>query len=146
VNKFAIGMVIAGAAFVPLFFAIPTIDDGKLVSPAYLLSYYALATCAEMCISPVGLSVMNKLAPERHAGFVMGVWFLAISIGLYIAGRAEVEVGKVATKLEWGTGGIFYIVMIFALVVAAILFAAAGPVRRMLNGPASLPTARAKDA
>ncbi len=146
VNKFAIGMVIAGAAFVPLFFAIPTIDDGKLVSPGYLLTYYALATCAEMCISPVGLSVMNKLAPERLAGFVMGVWFLAISIGLYIAGRAEVEVGKVATKLEWGTGGSFYIVMIFALVVAAILFAAAGPVRRMLNGTAPLPTARAKDS
>lgn len=54
--------------------------------------------------------------------------------------------GKVATKLEWGTGGIFYIVMIFALVVAAILFAAAGPVRRMLNGTAPLPTARAKDS
>ncbi len=154
VNKFAIGMVIAGAAFVPLFFVVPTIEhnlgaapaDKELISPVFLLAYYLLATCAEMCISPVGLSVMNKLAPQRLAGFVMGVWFLAISIGLYIAGRAEEEVGKVAKKLDWGAGGIFYIIMIFALVVAAMLFAAAGPVRRMLNGPASLPTARAKDA
>jgi POT family proton-dependent oligopeptide transporter len=144
VNKFAIGMAIAGIAFVPLFFAIPAIDRGERSSAGYLLTYYFFATCAEMCISPVGLSVMNKLAPPRLAGFVMGVWFLAISIGLYIAGRAEVEVGKVAEKLDWGTGGMFYLIMIFCLVVAAILFAAAGPVRRMLNGPSPLPHAKAQ--
>ncbi|MEZ4401515.1 MAG: peptide MFS transporter [Kofleriaceae bacterium] len=143
VNKFAIGMVIAGIAFVPLFFAIPTIDAGNRSSAGYLLTYYLFATMAEMCISPVGLSVMNKLAPERLASFVMGVWFLAISIGLYIAGRAEVEVGKVAKRLEWGTGGVFYLVMIFALIVAGILFAAAGPVKRMLAASA-LPEAKAK--
>lgn len=146
VNKFAIGMVIAGIAFVPLFFAIPAIDRGERSSAGWLLTYYFFATCAEMCISPVGLSVMNKLAPQRLASFVMGVWFLAISIGLYIAGRAEEEVGKLAKKLDWGTGGIFYIIMIFAFVVAGMLFAAAGPVRRMLSSPAPLPTARAKDA
>ncbi len=146
VNKFAIGMVIAGLAFVPLFFAIPAIDRGERSSAGYLLTYYLLATCAEMCISPVGLSVMNKLAPPRLAGFVMGVWFLAISIGLYIAGRAEVEVGKLSATLEWGTGGIFYLIMIFALIVAAILFAAAGPVRRMLaSSAAPLPTAKVNE-
>ena len=149
VNKFGFGMVIAGIAFVPLFLAIPAIDRGERSSAGYLLTYYFFATCAEMCISPVGLSVMNKLAPQRLASFVMGVWFLAISIGLYIAGRAEVEVGKLAKRLEWGTGGVFYIIMIFALVVAALLFAAAGPVRRMLASSADgerapLPTARAK--
>ncbi|MBK9034490.1 MAG: peptide MFS transporter [Myxococcales bacterium] len=146
VNKFAIGMVIAGVAFVPLFMAIPAIDRGERSSAGYLLTYYFFATCAEMCISPVGLSVMNKLAPERLASFVMGVWFLAISIGLYIAGRAEVEVGKLSAKLEWGTGGVFYLIMIFALVVAAMLFIAAGPVRRMLAGSAPLPQAKATEA
>ncbi len=132
VNKFAIGMVIAGLAFLPLLPTIAMIDHGDKTSPIYLLLYYLIATAAEMCISPVGLSVMNKLAPERLAGFVMGIWFLAISIGLYLAGRAEVEVGKLAKHLEWGTGGIFYLIMIFAAIVAALLFAAAGPVKRML--------------
>lgn len=127
VNKFAIGMVIVALAFVPIVLA-----SGKNVWPGHLFIYYLFATWAEMCISPVGLSVMNKLAPERLASFVMGVWFLAISIGLYIAGRAEVEVGKVSQSLEWGENGVFYLTMIFALVVAGILFAAAGPVRRML--------------
>ena len=75
----------------------------------------------------------------------MGVWFLAISIGLYIAGRASTEVGKLAKHLEWGTGGVFYLTMIFAGIVAALLFAAAGPVKRMLGeAPAELPTAKAK--
>ena len=145
VNKFAIGMVIAGLAFLALLPTIAMIDRGEKTSPLYLISYYLMATAAEMCISPVGLSVMNKLAPERLQGFVMGVWFLAISIGLYIAGRASTEVGKLAKHLEWGTGGVFYLTMIFAGIVAALLFAAAGPVKRMLGeAPAELPTAKAK--
>jgi len=134
VNKFAIGMVIAGLAFVMLLPAIPAIDRGEKTSPLFLIVYYLFATTAEMCVSPVGLSVMNKLAPDRLASFVMGIWFLAISIGIYLAGRAEVEAGKLAHYLGWGTAGLFYLIMIFAGIVAVALFAVAGPVRRMLEG------------
>jgi POT family proton-dependent oligopeptide transporter len=138
VNKFAIGMVVVSMAFLPLISA-----SGKDLWPGYLFIYYFFASAAEMCISPVGLSVMNKLAPERLASFVMGVWFLAISIGLYIAGRAEVEVGKMSTALEWGENGVFYLTMIFALAVAGLLALASGPVKRMLerDRPAAKPAA-----
>ncbi len=138
VNKFAIGMVVVAMAFLPLISA-----SGKDLWPGYLFIYYFFASAAEMCISPVGLSVMNKLAPERLASFVMGVWFLAISIGLYIAGRAEVEVGKMSTALEWGENGVFYLTMIFALAVAGLLAVASGPVKRMLERDhASVPPAK----
>lgn len=137
VNKFAIGMVIAGLAFVALLPTIPMIDRGEKTSPLFLIGYYLIATAAEMCISPVGLSVMNQLAPKRLEGFVMGIWFLGISVGFYIAGRAEAEVGALAQKLGWGTGGLFYLIMIFAFVVGAILAVAAKPVRRMLTSPQS---------
>ncbi len=49
---------------------------------------YFLQTIGELCLSPVGLSAMTKLAPDRAAGFMMGIWFLSISIGNWLAGKA----------------------------------------------------------
>jgi len=108
-----------------------------------------LSTCGEMCVSPVGLSTMNRLAPERLASFVMGMWFMATAVGIYIAGRAEHEVGGWAQKIDFTkvglnqAGGLFYLLMLFALAVAAILYAFAGPVKRMLE-QGHVPVAKAK--
>ena len=57
------------------------------VSPLWLTVVYLLHTFGELCLSPVGLSAMTKLAPARIAGLMMGVWFLATSVGNFIAGR-----------------------------------------------------------
>jgi POT family proton-dependent oligopeptide transporter len=57
------------------------------VSPLWLVVVYLLHTFGELCLSPVGLSAMTKLAPARIAGLMMGVWFLATSVGNFIAGR-----------------------------------------------------------
>ena len=54
----------------------------------WLVVSYLLQTLGELCLSPVGLSAMSKLAPARIAGLVMGVWFLALSVGNYLAGMA----------------------------------------------------------
>jgi POT family proton-dependent oligopeptide transporter len=48
---------------------------------------YLLHTMGEMCLSPVGLSAMSKLAPQKIASLTMGIWFLASSIGSYAGGR-----------------------------------------------------------
>ena len=139
--KFALAAIIMGSAFL-LF--LPFAGGGANSTPLLaIVGILFVFTVAELLISPVGLSVMNKLAPKRLEGFVMGIWFLAISIGFYIAGRAEAEVGKLAVKLDWGTGGLFYLIMIFAIVVGAILFAVAGPVKRML-AEGDLPVAQVK--
>ena len=61
--------------------------SGVQVSPMWLTVVYLLHTCGELCLSPVGLSAMTKLAPARIAGLMMGVWFLATSVGNFIAGR-----------------------------------------------------------
>ena len=60
--------------------------DGK-VSPLWLASVYLIHTVAELCLSPVGLSSITKLAPARIAGLAMGVWFLSASVGNFFAGR-----------------------------------------------------------
>ena len=56
------------------------------VSPLWLTVTYLLHTCGELCLSPVGLSAMTKLAPVRIGGLMMGVWFLATSVGNFIGG------------------------------------------------------------
>jgi POT family proton-dependent oligopeptide transporter len=61
--------------------------DTPTVSPLWLVIVYLCHTIGELCISPVGLSAMTKLAPAQIAGQVMGIWFLATSLGNSIGGR-----------------------------------------------------------
>ena len=82
--KFSIALLLGALAFAIL---VPAAGGG-LVSPWWLTATYFLQTLGELFLSPVGLSAMTKLAPQRVAGFMMGVWFLSISIGDWAAGKA----------------------------------------------------------
>ncbi len=86
--KFALGLALAGAGFALLMFGAQFAERGK-VSALWLTGVYLLHTFGELCLSPVGLSAMTKLAPVRIAGLVMGVWFLATSVGNFLAGRVS---------------------------------------------------------
>jgi len=129
VTKFSIGMLLTGASLAVMLPAAIMVGHGDKVSPGFLVVLYLFSTAAEMCISPVGLSTMNKLAPDRLAGMVMGTWFLATAIGNYLAGRAE---GLLSGNLGLSAFGLFTTLTLFAVVIAAILYVAAGPVKRML--------------
>jgi POT family proton-dependent oligopeptide transporter len=85
-TKFALGLFFAGIAFVIITFAASLTGAGR-VSPLWLVVVYFIQTVGEMCLSPVGLSTITRLSPARMVGLMMGVWFLSISIGSYIAGR-----------------------------------------------------------
>ncbi|HXE58546.1 MAG TPA: peptide MFS transporter [Gemmatimonadales bacterium] len=85
--KFSLGLVFVGLGFVLL---VPPARDamaGEKASPLWLVGTYLCHTIGELLLSPVGLSAMTKLAPARLIGFVMGVWFLSISVGNYVGGR-----------------------------------------------------------
>jgi len=84
-GKFIFGLLFAGIAFVLLTVASMFGATGR-VSPLWLVVVYLLQTFGELCLSPVGLSTVTKLSPARMVGLMMGVWFLSISIGSYIAG------------------------------------------------------------
>lgn len=83
--KFAIGLVFIGLAFMLMVPASLGTADGK-VTFWWLVGLYFLAVCGEMCLSPVGLSTVTKLAPLKLVGIMMGVWFLAASFGNKLAG------------------------------------------------------------
>jgi POT family proton-dependent oligopeptide transporter len=86
--KFVWALVFGGIAFAILIPPARAAITGALVSPWWLTSTYFLQTLGEMCLSPVGLSAMSKLAPARVAGMMMGLFFVSISIGDYLAGTA----------------------------------------------------------
>jgi len=82
--KFSIALFFVGLSFLVL--VPPASRMG--VSPHWLNTCYFLSVVGEMCLSPVGLSAMTKLAPARAAGFAMGIWFLSTSVGEWLAGKA----------------------------------------------------------
>jgi len=88
--KFVLGLVFLGLSFALMVPAAQGIVTGK-VSPWWLIGVYFLQTLGEMCLSPVGLSTMSKLAPSRLTSLVLGVWFLATALGNKLSGTLSAE-------------------------------------------------------
>jgi proton-dependent oligopeptide transporter, POT family len=88
-TKFSLALIAVGASFLILVPAALASLTGSKVSPLWLIATYILHAIGEMLLGPVGLSVFNKLAPARVAGFMMGVWFLSISLGNFIGARVS---------------------------------------------------------
>lgn len=86
--KFGIALILVGLGFVVLAWSGNTANEAFRVSLWWLVLTYFLHSIAELCISPVGLSMITKLSIARVVGMMMGVWFLSISIGEYLAGAA----------------------------------------------------------
>ena len=84
--KLVLGMIITVACFALMGLAGLAGGDTGKVSPAWLIGAYALLSLAEICLSPMGLSLVARMAPPRVRGVMMGVWFLTISGGGYFAG------------------------------------------------------------
>ncbi len=86
--KIGIGMLLTGFAFMIMVGA--SLAGGNLdnnsASPMWLISTYLVVTFGELCLSPMGLSFVSKVAPPRMKGLMMGGWFVATAIGNYLAG------------------------------------------------------------
>ena len=83
--KFTLGLVFIGLAYCLLVPAAWMTGQGR-ISPLWLVGLYFLEVVGEMCLSPVGLSTVTKLAPVKLVGIMMGIWFLAASFGNKLAG------------------------------------------------------------
>ncbi|MFC5805554.1 peptide MFS transporter [Streptomyces formicae] len=79
--KFAMALVLVGASFFVFIVPMAMASDGTKVSPMWLVSIYMIQTIAELCLSPVGLSVTTKMAPQKYSSQMLGVWFLAVTAG-----------------------------------------------------------------
>ena len=127
VTKFSLGLLFVSLGFFLMVPAAQLAAGGNRVGWWWLLGCYFLHTVGEMCLSPVGLSAMTKLAPARVASLIMGVWFMATSVGSYLGGR----VAGVYEQFSLPT--IFAVVALCPLVFAIVLWLLAKPIKNMLE-------------
>ena len=92
--KFGLALVLLGVGFLVMMWAAQlVVSSGGKVAPTWLLLTYLLHTFGELCLSPVGLSNVTKLAPKRYVGQMMGTWFLGAAVGNALAGLIGGHVG-----------------------------------------------------
>jgi POT family proton-dependent oligopeptide transporter len=136
--KFAAGLILLGAGFAVMMLAMTRAAQGVQISPLWLVLTYFLHTCGELSLSPVGLSTVTKLAPHRMVGQMMGIWFMATSLGNLIAGQIAGRIGA-----GGGEGGvispraaltIFTVVTVFVLGYGVVLAVFVKPVRKLMAG------------
>jgi POT family proton-dependent oligopeptide transporter len=102
-TKFGLGLVQVGLGFALLLWGIQSADGAGKIPWLWLFGLYLIHTTGELCVSPVGLSMVTKLAPERMTGMVMGAWFLSIACANFAAGlfsriAGTTEIGENAPK------------------------------------------------
>jgi len=125
--KFTLGLFFVAAGFGVMIVAARLAENGQQVGIIWLALTYLLHTVGELCLSPVGLSAMTRLAPARIAGLMMGVWFLATSVGNYLG-------GQVASLYEsFALPTLFTAVTVFALLATLVMALLVKPMTRMVK-------------
>lgn len=130
--KFTLGLVLIGSAYLLMIPAAMLTAQGR-VSFWWLVGLYFLEVCGEMCLSPVGLSTVTKLAPVRFVGIMMGLWFFATALGNklagYLAGFFDSNNSWQLTKLYGGIA--------IGLLASAVILAVLTPSIKKLMGKAT---------
>jgi proton-dependent oligopeptide transporter, POT family len=128
--KFAIGVMLMGSGFLVMAAAAAIVAHGSKVLPYWLIMTYLLHTFGELCLSPVGLSYFTKLAPKRFVGQMMGMWFLATSLGNLVAGliAGEFDANNVAAM-----PGQYMHIVYFSVGLGAVLLVLSRPVKKLMG-------------
>jgi POT family proton-dependent oligopeptide transporter len=134
--KMAVGMFMTSAAFLVMYAAArlgestnpdPEHPYAYRMSPAWLIGTYAILTLGELMLSPMGLSLVSKVAPVRLRGLMMGGWFLATAIGNKLT-----QIGILWDK--WWHSSFWLLLSMLALVMAFVLLLLLRPLRRAMPG------------
>ncbi|WP_035852287.1 peptide MFS transporter [Deefgea rivuli] len=140
-TKMAWGLIFLGLGYMVIAFGVKGIDDGMKVSMLWLVTMYWLHTMGELCLSPIGLSLVNKLAPARFASLLMAVWFLANAAANWFAGVLAgfyPEVGRpFPTFLGFTISNLHEFFMLFvamSLLAGGLLLLASKPLQKMMHG------------
>src|SRR5256714_1225046 len=126
--KFALALLFVGLAFVLLMPAGAIAQRGVRISPLWLVAAYFIEELGELCLSPVGLSVVTKLAPKRVVGLMMGVFFLSNALGNKLAGWSA---GFISTT---PLPTLFGVTAAVTLGAAVVMFLLIRPVQQLMGG------------
>jgi POT family proton-dependent oligopeptide transporter len=128
--KFALGVMLMGSGFLVMAAAAAIVASGSKVLPYWLIMTYLLHTFGELCLSPVGLSYYTKLTPKRFVGQMMGMWFLAMSLGNLVAGLIA---GKFDVNNVGAMPGQYMHIVYFSVGLGAVLLILSHPVKKLMG-------------
>ncbi|MFL1013068.1 peptide MFS transporter [Flavisericum labens] len=126
--KMALGIIIMGFGFLFMVFAAMEFEKSGTSSMIWLVLAYLFHTLGELCLSPVALSFITKLAPAKYASLMMGVYFASSGLGNKVAGI----VGESAS--EFGEYTIFSGILIFTVIVGTLFIFLLKPLKRLTHG------------
>jgi proton-dependent oligopeptide transporter, POT family len=127
VTKMTAGCVMLGVSFLPLIYVARGLRDDQRVNLMWLVSCAFIYTIGELYLSPVGYSVVSKLAPARLVSMLMGMWFLANFFGNYLAGYLGTFYERMSRE------AFFSMLMALGLSAGAAIFALSVPIKRAVG-------------
>jgi len=137
--KMAMGLFLLAMGYLWIAFGVKNVQPGIKVSMVWLTGMYALHTCGELSLSPIGLSLVNKLAPAKFASLLMAVWFTANAIANKLAGVLSAlypENGKTTSFLIYHMSNKYDFFMLFVFMAgmaSLILFLLSGKLKKMME-------------
>ena len=129
--KFGLGLILLGLGFVVMAGATLVLKNGFKAGSTWLITTYLIHTFGELCLSPVGLSSVTKLAPKRFVGQMMGTWFLGSSLGNLLAGLLA---GRIRMESTHPNPSDFLNMLWIPLIAGALLIFAAPVIKRWIGG------------
>jgi POT family proton-dependent oligopeptide transporter len=132
--KFVFGLGLLGLAFFAL--KLGGMISGTVVAPVWPGAFFLLLTAGEMCVSPIGMSLVSRVAPSQLLGLTMGMWFLAEAIAYYLSGLiaqiASIPTGLSKAETELVYENAFFEFGLLAIAAALALLPLVGFTRRLL--------------
>ena len=138
-TKMALGLFLLALGYLWIAFGVKDVSPTAKVSMIWLTGMYALHTWGELCLSPIGLSLVNKLAPLKFASLLMAVWFLANAAANKLAGVLSAlypDKGKTTSFLGYEMNNNFDFFMLFVFmagIAAIILFLLSKRLQKMMH-------------
>lgn len=138
-TKMALGLLFVAIGYLWIAWGVNNAQPGVKVSMIWLTVLYALHTCGELCLSPIGLSLVNKLSPLKFASLLMAVWFTSNAFGNKLAGSLSAlypENGKTTSFLGYQMHNMYDFFMLFVFmcgIAAFILFFLTKRLQKMME-------------
>ena len=129
--KFAIGVILLGLGFGVMPLAAELVVQCNMVLPTWLVLTYLLHTMGELCLSPIGLSLVTKLAPKNFSAQMMGFWFMSSAIGNLMAGVLAGEMGHADLEQMPAT---FTQLLMMCCAAGVVLILCRKPIQRWMSG------------
>jgi POT family proton-dependent oligopeptide transporter len=138
-TKMALGLALLGLGYLWIAYGVKDVAPGIRVSMMWLIILYALHTAGELCLSPIGLSLVNKLSPLKFSSLLMAIWFTANAFGNKLAGSLSAlypENGKVTKFLGYKMENLYDFFMLFVFmsgIAALLLFLLSRKLQKMMT-------------